>query len=110
LPPELGGRVLSELKSHGHDAVLHAANGADLAASVARARVDVALTSARVGYLSATLLAACDAAGVRLVTLIESPAERAVATNLGLAELVDASGSWDELHAALTATPWGHLE
>src|SRR5690606_13010763 len=106
LPPDLGGRVLRELKAHGHDAVFHAANGADLAAAVSRLGVDAAITSARVGYLSATLLAACDDAGVRLVAVVESPTERAAATNLGLADVVDASATWDEFHAVLTAGPW----
>lgn len=106
LPPELGGRLLGDLKAHGHEAVFHASNGADLAAAIGRLGVDAAVTSARVGYLSASLLAACDDAGVRLVAVIESPAERAAAANLGLAELVDADAPWQEFHAVLTATPW----
>lgn len=106
LPPELAGRLLGDLKAHGHDAVFHASNGADLAAAVGRLGVDAAITSARVGYLSASLLAACDDAGVRLVAVIESPAERAAAVDLGLAELVQADAPWHEFHAVLTATPW----
>lgn len=106
LPPELGGRLLGDLKAHGHDAVFHASNGADLATAIAQLGVDAAVTSARPGYLSASLLAACDDAGVRLVAVVESPAERAEATNLGLAELVAVGASWEEFHAVLTATPW----
>lgn len=106
LPPDLGGRILRDIKANGVSAVFHAANGTDLEGAIPRLSVDAAITSARVGYLSATLLAACDEAGVRLVCLVESPAERATATSLGLADAVDASASWSELRAALTATPW----
>lgn len=107
LPPDQAGRVLRDVKAHGHDAVFHAANGDDLARAVSRLSVDAAVTSARSGYLSDALLAACDDAGVRLVCVVESSAERAFATGLGLADVVDAGASWEELHAALTATPWG---
>lgn len=106
MPPDLGGRLLRDLKAHGHDAVFHASNGNDLAAAIGRLGVDAAITTARAGYLSAELLAACDDAGVRLVAVTESPAERAAAAGLGLAELVDGNATWEEFHAVLTATPW----
>ncbi|MBX3093716.1 MAG: regulator [Cryobacterium sp.] len=106
LPPELGGRLFGDLKAHGHEAVFHASNGADLTVAIGPLGVDAAITSARVGYLSASLLAACDDAGVRLIAVVESSAERVAATNLGLAEIIQADAPWQEFHAALTATPW----
>ncbi|HRP99568.1 MAG TPA: regulator [Terrimesophilobacter sp.] len=109
LPPDQGGRVLRDVKANGHDAVFHAASGDDLARAISRLSVDVAVTSARAGYLSEGLLAACDDAGVRLVCFTDSPSERAFAAGLGLVDAVDASASWEEVHAALTATPWTGL-
>lgn len=106
LPPDLASRIVRDLTSHGHDAVFHAASGADLADALPRLTIDAAITSARDGYLSERLLAACDSAGVRLVSLVESPAERAMAGDLGIIDTVDANEGWAELHAALTATPW----
>lgn len=106
LPPDLAGRIVRDLTSNGHDALFHAASGADLAGALPRLDVDAALTSARAGYLSEQLLSECDTAGVRLVCLVESPAERATARELGLIDTVDASASWGELHAALTSTPF----
>ncbi|HEY9499419.1 MAG TPA: hypothetical protein VIQ78_10390, partial [Terrimesophilobacter sp.] len=72
LPPELEGRIVAELRGHGYRVVLSAASADELVAGMTTAGFELAIADADPHYLTAGLLAACDAAGIRLVAVAGS--------------------------------------
>ncbi|PJJ71269.1 MinD-like ATPase involved in chromosome partitioning or flagellar assembly [Diaminobutyricimonas aerilata] len=75
-------------RRHAHLDAGHASDANGLAGIVAAERPDAALVSAEPRYLDAHLLAACDAAGTRLVAVVGSDVQRRYAASLGIFETV----------------------
>ena len=103
LPPELEGRIVAELRGHGYRVVLSAASADELVAGMTTAGFELAIADADPHYLTAGLLAACDAAGIRLVAVAGSGASRRNAADLGLREVADAGAGWPDIEALLLA-------
>lgn len=101
LPLELEDRYADELVRHGHEIVARVASGAELAALLPRLRPELALVSAAPRYLGERLLVESDAAGIRLVAVVATDAERRHAASLGLYETVDSDAPWPEFETAL---------
>lgn len=105
LPAELEDRIVAELQRHGYQVVIRAVGAEDLIAETATAGFELVITGADPRYLNARFLAACDAAGVRIVALTNNDAERRNAAELGLREVIDAAAHWPELEAMLSGAP-----
>lgn len=65
----------------------------------------VALVGADPRYLDARVIADADAAGVRLVVLLASDADRRRAADLGLHETVDESSPWPTIEHVISGSP-----
>ncbi|MET0303394.1 MAG: regulator [Microbacteriaceae bacterium] len=82
---------------HGHRIVAHCSGAAELATRIATLRPDLAVVSADEQYLSRQLIAQCDAAGVRMVVIVATEAERRRAASLGIADAATPTDDWGEL-------------
>lgn len=105
VPRTVERRLVAELVRHGHQAVARCNSSADLAAALAGGGCDVAVVASAPGYLDRELLAASDAAGVRLIGLVATDAERRLAASVGLMELLPVDSRWEELEAAIVDPP-----
>lgn len=103
LPPELEGRIVAELRRHGYLVALSAGSADDLVAGIATAEFELAITGADSRYLTAGLLASCDASGIRLVAMAGNDTGRRNAAELGLREVLDAGAGWRDIEALLVA-------
>ncbi|QEO13491.1 P-loop NTPase [Agromyces intestinalis] len=97
LDPATEDRLLADVVEHGHDLVARAADWREVVTALDGAAIDVVLVGAAAETLSAELLAACDERAVRLVAVARDDRERAMAAQLGLHEVVDASAPWAEI-------------
>jgi MinD-like ATPase involved in chromosome partitioning or flagellar assembly len=102
LPRHLADRLASELESHGYLVAFRTAAGELLAERIAEGDIDALLCGAGPEYLSNELLATCDNAGVRLIAVTSTDAERRHAANLGLYEVVDAGAPWLQVEQLLS--------
>jgi MinD-like ATPase involved in chromosome partitioning or flagellar assembly len=103
LPAEVEGRIVAELERHGRRVVLRASDPHELERALVTAGFEAAITGAGQAHLGPELLAACDTAGVRIVALASTEAERRNALELGLHEVLDATAGWPQLEAVLDA-------
>lgn len=99
VPPGAEPRLERELERHGHTRV--GLSGRDPAGQILPSGCDVVVVSATPAYLGVDLLAASDAAGVRVVGLIGSDADRRHAAGVGLAELAAADDRWEVIEALI---------
>lgn len=90
-------RLVETSVAHGHRIVLRCSGADELAARVPAARPDLAVVSASEQYLSRRLVAACDAAGVRLVITAATEGERRRAQSLGLVDIAVGPVDWPTL-------------
>lgn len=105
VPRSVERRLVAELVRHGHRAVARCDGSADLAAALATGGCDVAIVSATPGYLDRALLTASDAAGVRVIGLVATDAERRLAASVGLVDLLPVDCAWAVLESAMTDMP-----
>ena len=90
-------RLLADIIEHGHVIVARPANIRELLASIDRHAPEALIVGATPGTLTADLLAASDAGGIRVVALAATEAERRYAAELGLHEVVRADAGWPEI-------------
>ncbi len=105
VPRAVERRLVAELVRHGHRAQARCDAAADLAAALSTGGCDVAVVAAAPGYLDRELLAASDAAGVRLIGLVASDAERRLAASVGLIDLLPVDCEWQVLESAMIDAP-----
>jgi len=95
-------RLLADIIEHGHVIVARPATVRELLAAIERHSPDALIVGATAGTLTAELLAASDANGIRVVALAATEAERRYAADLGLHEVVAADAPWTEIDRVLT--------
>lgn len=96
-------RVARDIEQHGHLLVARARHVDEVENLVSRGEADAAVTGAGPDQLTSQLLSTCDVAGVRIVALAATDAERRHAADLGLREVLDAGASWDQIEELLSA-------
>ncbi|WP_174774817.1 regulator [Cryobacterium sp. HLT2-28] len=101
LPRRTEDRLLADIVEHGHAIVARAATVSDLLDVLSEGTPDVVIAGAARDTLSAGLIAACDARGIRLIALAETDADRRHAVGLGLFEVLDASAAWSEIQSLI---------
>jgi Flp pilus assembly CpaE family ATPase len=94
LPVADADRMGAEAARYGHRVVLEAADADALAPRIAVAKPEVVIAAASAPHLSGRLVAACDAHGVRLVVVGDSPRERRFAAGLGVVDPVPGPPAW----------------
>ena len=104
-PLALEAELAEQAERHGHEVVARAASAAEAASLVVALRPDALLVAAEPRYLGGRVLAACDDAGVRVVALTSSDADRRLAAYLGLLETTDAAAGWPAVEQALLGSP-----
>lgn len=87
-------RLGAEAQRFGHRVVAEVADADALAPKIALAKPEVVIAAASSPHLSARLVAACDAHGVRLVVVGDSPRERRFAAGLGVVDPVPGPPAW----------------
>lgn len=99
---EAEDRLAEAAIAHGHDPAVRAGTAAELIARIASTRVDVAIVGGSQRLLNAELIAAADAAGVRVLVLAAGTAERDRARALSV-QAVSAEADPAEVFAAALA-------
>lgn len=87
-------RLGAEAAHYGHRVVAETPDADALAPRIAVAKPEVVIAAASAPHLSARLVAACDAHGVRLVVVGDSPRERKYAAALGVVDPVPGPPAW----------------
>jgi MinD-like ATPase involved in chromosome partitioning or flagellar assembly len=110
LPLEAEERLEPEAVRHGHEIVARCSTAGELAARIdmlvtTQQRPDVAIVASTERHLTENLLAICDEAGVRLLPLVASEAERHRVLSLGLLESVDFAAEWSTIERELAVIP-----
>jgi MinD-like ATPase involved in chromosome partitioning or flagellar assembly len=105
LPLGLEDRVSMELARHGFELTARCSSADELAARLSTASADFAIVSASTRYLNDRLMVEADAAGIRIVALVATDAERRHAANLGLSEVADSEADWSTVEALLLGEP-----
>ncbi len=90
-----------EARSHGHAVLAVPASGAAILVALDSGTPQLAVVSCDPAVLTATVLSACDAKGIRVIGLVGSDAHRRHAAVLGLHETVDDSGEWATVERAI---------
>jgi Flp pilus assembly CpaE family ATPase len=94
LPVADADRLGAEAQRFGHRVVAEVADADALAPKIAVAKPEVVIAAASAPHLSARLVAACDAHGVRLVVVGDTPRERRFAAGLGVVDPVPGPPAW----------------
>jgi MinD-like ATPase involved in chromosome partitioning or flagellar assembly len=94
-------RLLADIVEHGHVIVARPANVRELLAVIDRYAPEVLIVGATSGTLTAELLAASDANGIRVVALAATDQERRYVADLGLHEVVAADAEWPVIEAVM---------
>lgn len=87
-------QLAAEATRYGHRVVAETADADALAPRLATLQPEVVIAAASAPHLSARLVAACDAHGVRLIVVGDSPRERRFAASLGVVDPVPGPASW----------------
>lgn len=100
-------RLVADAPRHGHRVVVRCSGAEELVARLSSADAELVVVSASPQYLTARVVAACDALGIRLLAVAGSVAERRFATSVGVMDALDGPFSWAEPTAAspVVATP-----
>jgi len=96
-------RLLADIIEHGHSVVARLSTAGELITALGRRAPDVVIVGAALATLSAALIAACDAGGIRVIALAATDQDRRHAASLGLYEVVDAAAGWTEIETLLRA-------
>jgi MinD-like ATPase involved in chromosome partitioning or flagellar assembly len=94
-------RLLADIVEHGHVIVARPANVRELLTAIDKYTPEALIVGATRGTLTAELLAASDANGIRVVALAASEAERRYVAELGLHEVAAADAEWPVIEAVL---------
>ncbi len=94
LPAADVDRLGAEAQRYGHRVVADTPDADALAPRIAVAKPEVVIAAATAPHLSARLVAACDAHGVRLVVVGDSARERRFAAGLGVVDPVPGPPDW----------------
>lgn len=105
LPLEAEDRLATDAVRHGHEVVARCSTAYELASRIESARPDIAIVAATERHLTASLVALCDEAGVRILPLVGGEVERRHASALGLLEAEDIGASWPQLEKELAVIP-----
>ena len=87
-------RMGAEATRYGHRVVAEIPDADALAPRIAVAKPEVVIAAASAPHLSARLVAACDAHGVRLVVVGDTPRERRFAAGFGVVDPVPGPATW----------------
>lgn len=101
LPVDLERVLLADATRHGHEVVARTTGADELERAVVAESPATAVVLSSDRYLTASLMAACDHAGTRLVALVRNDEGRRLAASLGLFETVDAEADWSTIEAML---------
>lgn len=99
LDPSVEDRILADLVEAGHTVVARLVGWRDVLEGLDVLGPDVVVVGAGRTTLTAELLAACDARGIRCIALADSDHDRAQANRIGLHEVLDADVDAAELEA-----------
>ncbi len=105
LPLELEDGVSMQLVRHGFELSVRCSSADELASQLAQTVPDFAIVAASTRYLNDRLIVEADVAGVRVVALVATDAERRYAAGLGLLEVVAADAEWIEIETVLLGRP-----
>jgi Mrp family chromosome partitioning ATPase len=105
LPLELEDGVSMQLVRHGFELSVRCSSADELASQLAQTVPDFAIVAASTRYLNDRLMVEADVAGVRVVALVATDAERRYAAGLGLLEVVAADAEWIEIETVLLGRP-----
>ena len=94
-----------QLVRHGFELSIRCSSADELASQLAHTAPDFAIVAASSRFLNDRLMVEADAAGVRIVALVASDAERRYSMRLGLLEVVDADAEWSEIEMLLAGKP-----
>ena len=94
LPDADADRLGAEAARYGHRVVAGCADADALAPRIGVAQPEVVIAAASPPHLSARLVAACDAHGVRLVVVGDSARERRFAAGIGVVDPVPGPPAW----------------
>lgn len=94
LPVADADRLGADAQRYGHRVVAESADADALAPQIAATKPAVVIAAASAPHLSARLVAACDAHGVRLVVVGDSARERRFAAGLGVVDPVPGPPDW----------------
>jgi len=94
LPTPDVDRLGAEAARYGHRVVAEMPDADALAPRIALTKPEVVIAAAAAPHLSARLVTACDAHGVRLVVVGDSPRERRFAAALGVVDPVPGPAAW----------------
>lgn len=94
LPVADADRLGAEAARYGHRVVAEMADADALAPRIGTVKPEVVIAAASTPHLSSRLVAACDAHGVRLVVVGDSPRERRFAAGLGVVDPVPGPPAW----------------
>jgi len=94
LPGTDADRLGAEAARYGHRVVAELPDADALAPQIAALKPEVVIAAAAAPHLSTRLVAACDAHGVRLVVVGDSPRERRFAAGLGVVDPVPGPPAW----------------
>ena len=101
LPGAIENRIVSDIERNGDRVILRAHGSGEVESAVAQGNIDCAVVGAARDHLSQRLLDACDVAGVRVVALAATDADRRYAADLGLREVLDENASWEQIAGVL---------
>lgn len=89
-------RLVADAPRHGHRVVARCSSAEELVAKLSGmgAGAELAVVSASPQYLTARVVAACDAQGVRLLAIAGSEAERRFAASVGVVDAMDGPFAW----------------
>ena len=93
--------LLRQAERHGHEVRGRCDTPDALVSLLKAAPVDVAILGARHDLLTSGVLAAADAAGVRLIAVAATSAERLHAAGLGLRDIVESTAGWSGVEELL---------
>lgn len=105
LPLELEDTISIQLARHGFELSVRCSSADELASQLAQTVPDFAIVAASARYLNDRLMVEADAAGVRIVALVATDAERRYSASLGLLEVVAADAEWSEIETLLVGHP-----
>ena len=101
LPIEAEDRISIELVRHGFDVAARCSSAEELADVLAKTSAEFAIVSASSHFLNNRLMVEADAAGVRIVALIEADVDRRHAASLGLREVAAIDDEWSTIETVL---------
>ena len=105
LPLELEDSISLQLVRQGFELSMRCSCADELASQLATTIPDFVILSASTRYLNNRLMVEADAAGVRIVALVATDAERRYAASLGLLEVAAIDADWADIETLLLGHP-----